>query len=94
MKAISRRLDAGLTPSRSRSNECAGPRTNTNAAGNQVPSPPHTCHVGVALRRLAGNVVGRLEQVPVVFPGDGGEARTDSHNRLRAALEDSGWKPE
>jgi hypothetical protein len=43
---------------------------------------------------LAGHVAGRLEQVPVVFPGDGGEVRTASHNRWRAALEDSGWKPE
>ena len=44
-----------------------------DATGNQVPSPPHTRHVGVALRRLARDVVGGLEQVPLVLLGDGGE---------------------
>jgi hypothetical protein len=45
-----------------------------DAVANQVPSPPHTCHVGVALRGLATDVVRRLEQIPLVLPGDGGEA--------------------
>jgi len=42
-----------------------------DATGIQVPSPSHTCHVGIALRRLAGNVVGRLGPVPALLFCDG-----------------------
>jgi hypothetical protein len=43
-------------------------------------SPSHTSRVGVALRRLAGDVVRRLEPVPAVLLGDGGEAPTAPRN--------------
>ena len=47
-----------------------------NAAGNQVPSPAHARYVGVAFRRLAGNVVGRLGPVPALLFGDGRQTPT------------------
>ena len=47
-----------------------------DAAGNQVPAPPHTCYLGVALRGLARVLVGRLGPVRAVLLGDGGEAPT------------------
>src|ERR1019366_675416 len=65
-----------------------------HADGNEIPSPAHAGGVGLAVRRLAGVLAGRVGQIPAAFSGDGGEspslARTgrlrnsagESHNSL------------
>jgi hypothetical protein len=63
-----------------------------DAAGNQVPAPSYTSHVGVALRGLAGDLPGRLEPVPAVLFGDGGEVELRPRAQVaaieREAIED------
>src|SRR5437870_3563099 len=44
-----------------------------HATGNQVPAPSHARRARLALRRLAGLLVRRLDQAPTVLPGDAGE---------------------
>jgi hypothetical protein len=41
----------------------------------------HTGDVRLELQRLARNVAGRLEQVPLVLPGDGSEDPTTTRPR-------------
>ena len=41
--------------------------------GNEIPSLTHTGRVGLAIRRLASLLAGRLVEAPIVFLGDAGE---------------------
>src|ERR1035437_8636287 len=44
-----------------------------HADGNEIPSPSHAGGVGLAVRRLAGVLAGRMGQIPAALFGDGGE---------------------
>jgi hypothetical protein len=44
---------------------------NSNATGNQIPAPPDTRHHWLSLRRLGGQLAGRLDPEPALLSGDG-----------------------
>jgi len=60
---------------------------NSNATGNQIPAPPDTGHNWLSLRRLGGQLVGRLDPEPAVLSGDGRARST-----LRKANKLSPWR--
>jgi hypothetical protein len=67
------------------SNECVT-EVNRNATGNQIPAPPDTSHNWISLRRLGGQLVGRLDPEPDALCGNGRARST-----LRRANELSPW---
>src|ERR1700693_6170839 len=54
----------------------------SNATGNEIPTPSNTRHDWLSLRRLGGQLAGRLDPEPALLSGDGGACST-----LRTATE-------
>jgi hypothetical protein len=79
--AVNQELDCAALSS----NECVdcGKR---NATGNQIPAPPNASHNWLSLRRLGGQLAGRLDPEPAWLSGDGRARST-----LRKANELSPW---
>ena len=66
-----------------------GLRLTPHATGNEIHTPPDTSHDWLSLRRLGGQLAGRVDPEPALLPGDG---RARSHSvtspsiiRLRCA---------
>jgi hypothetical protein len=49
---------------------------NSNATGNEISAPPDTRHNWLSLRRLGGQLAGRLDPEPALLSGDGGVRST------------------
>ena len=52
-----------------------------HAVGNEIPSPSHAGRGGLAVRRLAGLLAGRLGEIPAALFGDAGEGPSPVRTR-------------
>ena len=68
---------AGLVIPHPKRDECVDQRSGRqrHADGNEIPSAANPGGTWLAVRRLAGVLVGRMEQTPNVLPGNAGEGR-------------------
>lgn len=64
------------------------PLVNHRAPGNQVRPAEYTRYAGLAIRRLAGVLAGRLEPTPPVLPSLVGTGHSELKSGCRGGLSD------